>query len=143
MGDINDFPGLNCPSLNSLHPGQRSWLIEHVELLVEDIVKEAQKEAQKRGGELRPTDISEATKLYAPGAPVREGEPSWWQRIASSISGVTLISGLLALAFGVIGAYLLHKNGGTSAPGYFDIAKVFAGAVAGSTGVSVASGLKR
>jgi hypothetical protein len=60
--------------------------------------------------------------------------------MALSITGVTLVSALLAVAFGIID-YLVGSQaaaqGAQFASGAFDIAKIFAGAVVGSTGTTL------
>jgi hypothetical protein len=73
---------------------------------------------------------------YAPGDPYPVNLP-WWSRVLESISGVTLLSAILAVAFGFIGLYLTTKGAQGTATGYFDTMKLFAGAIVGSAGASL------
>jgi hypothetical protein len=61
------------------------------------------------------------------------------QRITSSISGITVISAILATIFGGIAA--LNLAGSENVQAFIDIAQVFAGAVVGSTGAAAVSGI--
>lgn len=105
---------------------------------------DAMADSEKRPVE--PRDIASAAMLYAPGLlyPDKKTELDipFFRRTALSITGVTLISGLLAITFGLIG-YFAAKGDQAIASGAWDIAKIFAGAVVGSTGSTVATTLKR
>jgi hypothetical protein len=125
-----------------LAPGVESWLKEHLSRIEAKIRQEAEgiAKAADRAGTIEPLDIAEAAKRYAPGGVIPESRSAptyqpFWSRVAESISGITLISALLAITFGALG--LLGPT--PSAQGWLDIAKIFAGAVVGSAGVSVAT----
>jgi hypothetical protein len=110
------------------------WLDSHLADIRKLIVDEARRRSREGGdGRLRPLDVSEAAKLFAPG---KQWPPdlTFWKRIGASISGVTLMSALLAIVFGIAGIYLAVQNESAAAP-YFDITKIFAGAIVGSTAV--------
>lgn len=130
-----------------LSQAEQAWLDEHLKAIEQKIKDAAREIAQANGrtNEITPMDVSEATRLYAPGDRVitSRREISWGGRILDSISGVTLISGLLAVAFGVIGFLATGSSPGSPSPGWIDIAKIFAGAVVGSTGAGVASAMGR
>jgi len=119
------------------------------------------------GEQVQPMHIAAAARLYAPGYPLFEwatsvggtkdgqgtgqaenqpsngteatGQPTvgFRDRILSSISGITIISAILAIVFGVIGAYGL-RAGTEGVQGFIDIAQIFAGAIVGSAGAAVA-----
>jgi hypothetical protein len=99
-------------------------------------------DAADRSGMIEPLDVAEAARRYAPGTllPMKPVEPppqGFWSRVTESISGITLISALLAFIFGALG--LLKPD---AAQGWLDIAKIFAGAVVGSAGASVAAAVR-
>jgi hypothetical protein len=140
--------------MNSLEPadssdGKSKWLEEHLKLIEKKIRTEADKIAEREGhGEdVEPGDIATAALLYAPGNQFPAGGDvlniPFWRRMALSITGVTLVSGLLAIVFGVLGYFEKNGQNPQLASGAFDIAKIFAGAVVGSTGSSLAAGTKR
>jgi hypothetical protein len=79
-----------------------------------------------------------AIEEYAPGRAVAAVEPRQgvWQRLLDSISPLAMVSAAMAIVFAACG---LLKGGNA---GYLDIAKIFAGAIVGSTSVSAASVLR-
>jgi len=127
-----------------LTPGEELWLKEHLSQIETKIREEAIKlsDAANRSGMIEPLDVAEAARRYAPGTllpmqPVGLPPQGFWSRVTESISGITLISALLAFIFGTLG--LLKPN---AAQGWLDIAKIFAGAVVGSAGASVAAAVR-
>jgi hypothetical protein len=124
-----------------------AWLTAHLHVIEEKIRGQAKALADAEGRDkIEPRDISAASMRYAPGDPFPDKQPadslSFTQRILLSISGVTLMSGLLAIVFGLIGAWQTRENNPQMAAGAFDIAKIFAGAIVGSTGAAIASTVK-
>lgn len=87
--------------------------------------------------EIQTRDIAQACAEIAPGGPFPE-QQTFWERIGSSITGVTIISAILAIIFGIIGAVGLVTDTNAIQP-FLDIAQIFAGAVVGSTGAIAAS----
>lgn len=124
-----------------LSKGEEQWLNEHMDRLKKTIIKEARESVQADGrDEVEPADVSGATMIHAPGFAFPR---SFWDRILGSITGVTLMSFLLAVFFGGIGVIIVWKQGNTAgAQGYFDIVKIFAGAVVGSTGAGIEASLR-
>ena len=124
-------------SINALSSGARAALDEHIELIKIAIIEEAH--AASGNGILQPMQVLDAAKLYAPGyrLPTQTYVP-FWSRIFESISGITLISALLAIIFGLLG----WSQGATAGAGLLDIAKILAGAIVGSTGAAVASSIR-
>jgi hypothetical protein len=64
----------------------------------------------------------------------------FFNRVFGSISGLTIISAILAITFGYLG-YLSRDS--PNHVGLYDIAKIFAGAVVGSTGAAAISNRKQ
>lgn len=126
------------PVTSPLSKVDQQWLDNHLELIRQLITQEAFRTAGER--ELQSPnglDVAEAAKRFAPGAKFPD-EPSFSERIKSSLSGITLVSALLAVVFGVLGV-LQQQNQAA----YFDIVKLFAGAIVGSTGAGVALASRR
>jgi hypothetical protein len=142
-------------------------LKEYSELLKTRVLERAQKEASNRSqrnhnlgtadeqsSEQSPTtisingmDMALAIKDFedghpAPLPPASPPPPSWGSRVLESISGVTIISTLLAFAFGILGVLAYTQNIGNK-DSYLDIAKLFAGAIVGSTGATAVAAAKR
>jgi hypothetical protein len=119
----------------------KEWLDNHLARIRHLIAQEAVQVAKDRDAQ-RPEgmDVAEAAKQFAPGVRF-PGEPSFSDRIKASLSGITLVSGVLAVVFGVLGVYSrMHQGDATP---YFDIVKLFAGAIVGSTGAGVALSTRR
>jgi len=138
---------MNGEDRDALGTGVSVWLADHLKVIEAKIKEKAKATAEDENHDsVQPADIAAAAMLYAPGKefPLAKGEADlpFWRRMALSITGVTLVSAALAVAFGVIGYYIGTKNP-SAATGAFDIAKIFAGAVVGSTGASVAATVKR
>jgi len=121
-----------------LTPVEEQMLDNHLKRIRKLIVQEAVRIAKDRG--VQPPDppeeldVAEAAKRFAPGK--KFPEDALWQRTKSSLSGITLVSALLAVVFGILGALVNygHLANAGSSTAYFDIAKLFAGAIVGSTG---------
>lgn len=106
------------------------------------IAQRAQELAEgESGGESRQTPeirhLAQASLDIAPGSVFpktseKTNEPTWWQRVGSSITGITIVAGILTLVFGGFGLFGPENN-----QGFLDIAKIFAGAVVGSAGEAV------
>jgi hypothetical protein len=141
-----------------------SFLEAHLKAIEEKIRARATQFAKDDGSgeQIQPMHVAAAARLYAPGYPLfewtkdgqgasqGEEQPSngpgstgqvtlgFRDRILSSISGVTIISAILAIVFGAIGAYGLSQ-GTQNVQGFIDIAQIFAGAIVGSAGAAVVS----
>ncbi len=147
-------PGLEVPQVGTARKADlpdisehlEAWLDDHLASIRAQIIKEARYLAKKSERErLEPLDVAEAARQFAPGKRF-PGEPKFWQRIGSSISAITLVSAILAVLFGTIGALLNHRTPEIQAgspSGYFDIAKLFAGAVVGSSGANLAAAFRK
>jgi hypothetical protein len=104
---------------------------------------EAKSRAEKENRKVvEPADLAIAALTFAPGHRCSDdpggANVPFWRRIAHSITGVTLIAGLLAISFGLIGYFAAKAQTGKElANGAWDIAKIFAGAVVGSTGAAI------
>ena len=121
--------------------GTTEWLQEHLNIVRDKIVDEALELAKSEGRQkIEPKDIAEASKRFAPGVefpePIVVKERRFTEKIFSSISAITIVSAILAIIFGILGVWKTSQSA-------FDIAKIFAGAVVGSTGVVVNSAIKR
>ena len=120
------------PVTSPLSKIDEQWLNDHLERIRKLITDEAVRAANFRGADhAEGLDVAMAAKTYAPGDKFRD-EPKFFERIGASLSGITLVSALLAVVFGFIG-WLRPTDAA-----YFDIVKLFAGAVVGSTGAGVA-----
>jgi hypothetical protein len=134
------------PVASSLSEIDQQWLDNHLECIRKLITQEAIHAAKDKGADLPPAglEVAEAARRFAPGVRFPD-EPSFSDRIKSSLSGITLVSALLAVVFGVLGVWQSHR-GPADAPyaaAYFDIVKLFAGAVVGSTGAGAVIGARR
>ncbi len=90
--------------------------------------------------------VFDAAKEYAPGPRIPEcppaEDPPLWHRLLSGITGITLVSAILAIAFGVLALVNIGLADAQRST-LLDIAKLLAGAIVGSTGAAVAIGAKR
>ena len=126
-----------------LSKNDEQWLNDHLNRIRKLIIDEAFRRARDRDADAaRPEglDVAEAARRFAPG--LRFPEP-FRERILASLSGMTLVSAALALVFGVIGVIGVLKGNAASATPYFDIVKLFAGAIVGSTGAGVVLASRR
>jgi len=113
----------------------RQWLDKHLATIRRLIILEAVRNARDRDSDTpEGLDVAEAARRFAPGKKYPVG--TLWERTKTSLSGITLVSAVLAIVFGILGILVgrahLTDAGTTSA--YFDIAKLFAGAIVGSAG---------
>ena len=120
-------------------------LLERLERIRSWLIEKAVEIGEATSSEKQPFSamcIAEAARLLPLGQELKSTEngrpPGFWGRMLESISGITLISAALALAFGILG-YLTKSN---SAAGWLDIAKVFAGAIVGSAGVATSAAIR-
>jgi len=120
--------------------GAVEWLSDHMRLLEAQIVQEAYTIAQADNRKLvAPMDIAKAAERFTPTQSGMPREGTLRSRLSQSISGITLIAAVLAVIFGVLAAY----GGKELAAGAWDIAKIFAGAIVGSTGAAAAATRKQ
>jgi hypothetical protein len=105
--------------------------------LTTQIYRQALQVADREGrrDEIQTRDVAQACIDIAPGRPFPV-EQTLGQRIGSSITGITVISAILAVIFGIIGFAGLGRGGEEIVKPFIDIAQIFAGAVVGSTGAA-------
>jgi hypothetical protein len=84
--------------------------------------------------------VEKAIREFAPGDPYPQNRH--WLYLTWTLAGTTLISALLAATFGGLALFGGSHLSPTNQVAFLDIAKVFAGAVVGSTGASVVSGTR-
>jgi hypothetical protein len=122
-----------------LTEGGLRWLNEHLDSVKVKIIEEAGKISKAPSeGKIEVMAVSDAAKKYAPGGPFELQNDSVWRRIFEPISGLTLVSAVLAVTFGWLGL----RATGAMQQGWLDIAKIFAGAIVGSAGAAVASAMR-
>lgn len=123
--------------------GSAKWLEKHLDTIEDRILNEARSLAKSEGrAELEPKDIAVAAMHYAPGnrfPDVNLSDTPFLQRISASISGITMMSAALAIMFGLIGMF----GADAAKQSAYDIAKIFAGAVVGSTGASAVANTRK
>jgi hypothetical protein len=125
-------------------------LDDHMEFLKTKIKREASSIAQSKDQNVGLSDIAEAVSRYAPGVPIstdrRKDDISFRRRFGAALTPVTVVSAFLAVVFGGIGLAIVLWGGDNGSVQYsqgaFDIAKIFAGAIVGSTGASIATNAK-
>ncbi len=129
--------------------GALRWLDEHLNVIRSKIIREANETAGTANRNVEPRDVVDATGKYAPGErlapPFRRSVIDFMDKVSVSITGVTIVSALLAIVFGVIGFWVgTHTVGPADqlSSGAFDIAKIFAGAIVGSTTATVAANIR-
>ena len=91
---------MNSVAREDSSDGVSRWLEDHLRVIETKIRNEADSIAKNEKHErVEPGDIASAAMLYAPGSqfPERRDELSipFWRRMALSITGVTLVSGVL------------------------------------------------
>jgi hypothetical protein len=150
----------NLPTDHTLPPTLDAVVREHLELLHAQIVRRAFALADEVTGMeglestsatvsrslVAPTHVLKALAELAPGyqvVSVLSPPPKFWDRFASSVSPITLISAVLTIVFAAFGLWALVAAGRGSVGGqkvdgsaYLDIAKIFAGAIVGSASVT-------
>jgi hypothetical protein len=136
---MNPVPALGSTNDPSISPHLDACLDDHLQGIRSQILREAKYLASRsKRDQVAPLDVAEAAGKFAPGKRF-PAEPPFWQRIGSSLSAITLVSAALAALFALIGVVLNWQTGGAQAgsSGYFDIAKIFAGAIVGSSGANL------
>lgn len=112
-----------------------AYLKAYLDGVEKKIAQRAQELAKEEFGDGSPHSpeirhLAQASLDIAPGRVFPEtDEPTWWERVGSSITGITIVAGILTLVFGGFGLFGPENN-----QGFLDIAKIFAGAVVGSAG---------
>jgi hypothetical protein len=87
---------------------------------------------------LEPVKTTIENRVKAAANQAKESHP-WRDSVLNSINGVTILSAALTILFGTLALARVGPAGNTdTANGFLDIAKIFAGAIVGST----ASGLR-
>lgn len=131
-----------------LSPGAHAFLDDHLAKIRERIIEEAARQAGgSPDGAIEPMVVAEAAKSFAPGGlvPLGAKRVSTMQRLLEPVSGLTLVCAVLAIIFGLLGLWANSGAGAANAAntsGWLDVAKVFAGAVVGSTGAGVVSSVR-
>lgn len=115
--------------------GARRWLQEHFRMMAAHILGEAKELSKSNKNIITLEHLTKATLKYAPGKPFPK-ETRFGLRVIKSISGMTFIWMIMAVIFGILGMW---KDG----EGYADIAKIFAGAIAGSAGNAAVSEIRK
>jgi hypothetical protein len=94
--------------------------------------------------------LSRAIEEYAPGRPVvplAKKEEGIGRRLLDGISPITVISAALTVVFAGFGLFALSSKAptglGSGGNAYLDIAKIFAGAIVGSSSAAITSSLRR
>ena len=132
------------PAAPELDPVNEKFLDTHLQRIRKLIVDEAWRIAKDRSvQDPEGMDVAEAARKFAPGIKF-PAEPSLWERTKGSLSGVTVVSAALAVVFGFLGVWVAggHLAEAGSYNAYFDIAKLFAGAIVGSTGAGIMRGAR-
>jgi hypothetical protein len=108
-------------------------ILERVKLRAAEIAKE--KEHQFPLAE----DVMQAFQDYIPGRRVSEFKHRWvW--LNQNVTGFMAVAGFLTLTFGVLALIASLKGGGAE---YFEVMKIFAGALVGGAAGAAASSPKR
>jgi hypothetical protein len=126
---------------NTSNHGQ-DYVVDYFQWLANRIQNRATLIASQQGRDVETKDLAQACAEIAPGDPIQK-EQTLGERITSSITGITIISAILAVIFGGIGFAGLRWGGSQGAEtvkAFIDIAQIFAGAVVGSTGAAAVSG---
>jgi hypothetical protein len=128
---------MSQPSSERMNETASRFLDDQLDFVKEKITAEAWRLAESDGRDtIRSKDVAEVYKRFAPGNEIHTEKEGVLVRLGSVISPITIISAILAIFFGALGAW----RGSQSA---LDLAKIFAGAIVGSTGAAVPSAIKR
>ena len=122
----------------STYKSQRdAYLKAYLDGVEKKIAQRAQELAEKEfRHEARQTPeirhLVQASLDIAPGSvfPKTDASNSWWQGILSSITGITIVSGILTIIFGGFGLFGPENN----TQGFLNVDQIFAGAAVGSAG---------
>lgn len=122
-------------------------LEEHLNRIRDKILVRADELAKKEGAAITPgfIHLAQAIHEYAPGKMcANESTPSWSRSLGlfSQPYSVTTISAILAFVFAVFGLLAINFSPEIGGGNYLDIAKIFAGAVVGSTSVAATSAFR-
>lgn len=134
---------------NMLNGDELDWLSAHTKSVETKIIAEAR--AIAKDGKIEPKDLYQAALKFIPGdrIPDEPAAPTTGDRILASISGITIISAILAVVFALLGFFLPDITGPNATSNiqlkasFIDIAKIFAGAIVGSAGAGAVSTVKR
>ena len=128
-------------SSSTVHSPEFKDLPNDVQTVLEAYLKQVELEIIKEAKSLAGVgpgpsvrNITTAVNSYAPGFRITPDlglRHRIIENIMAPITGVTLISAMLAIGFGLLAIW-------TDLPGMLDVLKIFAGAVVGSTGARVA-----
>jgi hypothetical protein len=137
-------PGISKPTHITLSQVDEEWLDIHLRRIRKLITDDAFRIANARHAQApEGLDVAEATRRFAPGK--KFPADGLWARTQASLSGVTVVSAVMVFLFGLMGILVgrgqLAYAGTASA--YFDIAKLFAGAIVGSTGAGAVLDARR
>jgi len=89
-------------------------------------------------------ELTQAIDEFAPGVPVQIGREKWHNVLFQYFPPFTILCFLLAIIFGYLGFSAWSKDPNHSVgSGFLDIAKIFAGAIVGSTSATAISNLSR
>ncbi|MCP4745402.1 MAG: hypothetical protein GY874_04560 [Desulfobacteraceae bacterium] len=123
----------HCGHLSS---GCKIWFDDHLASIRQQILQETSQISGNGGSKkVLPKHVSQAALEFAPERRY-PSDPTWGQKIIGTVSGITVISAILAVASGMIDYF----DKGTQ---YIDIVKIFAGAIVGSTGASAVTHLRK
>ena len=145
MSDEPQVPSTQADAISTGRPQTESalskvdnqWLDGYLDSLRKTIEIEARDIGSGRRGGPNGLDVAEAARRYAPGQKF-PAEPTFSQRLAGQLSGITFVCAILAVVFGGIAYFLPDQRAAC-----FDIIKIFAGAIVGSTGATVVTASRR
>src|SRR5215208_1852782 len=104
---------------------QEQFLESYLGDLAGTIRNRAKELADQQKRPVRVQDVAQASFEYAPGRRFPEGESATeaklWQRITSSITGLTIVTAILAVTFGLLG--LSDVANASTTQGFLDISK--------------------
>ena len=129
-----------------LSPGAEAFLDDHLSRIRKNIIEEAERQAGNNSSSttIEPMIVAEAAKAFAPGSFVSPNlkRMNTIHRLLEPVSGLTIVCALLAIIFGSLGLWANNGPNAANATGWLDVAKVFAGAVVGSTGAGVVTSVR-
>ncbi|MFZ2403545.1 MAG: hypothetical protein WAW41_00295 [Methylobacter sp.] len=113
---------------------QIKFINTHLEDVREQIIQVAEVEASKNAGKLEVQKLISIALEFAQSEPFppRESTSVWCQitSVLTSVPGIIWVSAILTVTFGVLSAFY------PASTSLSDMAKVFAGAIVGASGVS-------
>jgi hypothetical protein len=131
------FTGGSKPKMLPARESCDQWLEDHWKYIRQKIMEDASRMADSEHLDyVEPAHVAEAAKKFSSAKALSSDKPSRFEGFWSA-AGLTLISALLAIIFGALAYFAsLQPNNGSAIASYGDIAKIFAGALVGSTGAS-------